>query len=748
MNPIYINIEEMDKKILHLGFVGENEHTRVIFQCDKMFAEYPDAVPALSVKAPKGNPYPVIIQRDGNNVIWDVKDSSLTVPGSGEVQLTFTENNKKAKSFRCKTNIEKSVISNGTSPDPIEDFVTEAETLLEGIPEQIAEALQAAKDSHEFDGADGVSPTVTTSPISGGHSVNITDRTGNHEFTVMNGQNGVSPDISVTDIQGGHRVTITDVSGTNTFDIPNGDPTTIIDDAAGEGVTNKVVSADKHARDHQSLMTSITEQGEEIKEIVSDLADQITKSGYVHKNGTINSNSNDTKRSGYIPVKAGDIYRYDLRGISDFAVIAFFTDDDPETYVSANKVVGNGNDSHVTGTYTIPQDGYIMLTNMISYTTPMFAYVDSIPDIVKRLDNIDGIWDRVTNLADKITTPGYVASNGTVNSSSNDTKRSTYIPVKAGTKYYYNLKGITNFKVIAFFTSNSASTYVSGVNGMDNFISTGIYTVPDNGYIMLTSMNDYASFAVFALYESLPTERSIIENNVLLQNASGKYILNFGDSLADGAGAGNKSYADYVATETGATLIDCSSAGKPYARYTDSDSYACVVNQVVSAISEHSAKDVAIIFVEGGINDLKSTDFSIGTMNYSYDGTYQRNTIIGASDYIFYALRNTFPKAKIVFVMYHHMPIEVDGTYTFTDINERQEQEHEAFVKVCTKWGIPIADVFAEGQLNSQMEEMAKLYFNAKTGEKWNRDIAHPNALAYRRFYMPLIREKLKQTDH
>ena len=271
MNPIYVDINKMDKMILQLGFVGENERTRIIFQCGSMFAEYPNAVPALSVQAPKGSPYPVIVTRDGNNVIWDVKDSSLTVHGSGEVQLTFAENGKVAKSFRCKTNIEKSTVPKGNEPDPIQDFVVEAETLLDGIPQQIADALQAAKESHEFDGQDGVSPAVTTSPISGGHSVNITDRTGNHEFTVMNGQNGISPDITVTDIPGGHRVQIVDVSGTNTFDIPDGDPATIIDDTAGAGVTNKTFSAAKIAGDLSELSNDYHGIEEEEKILRSEL---------------------------------------------------------------------------------------------------------------------------------------------------------------------------------------------------------------------------------------------------------------------------------------------------------------------------------------------------------------------------------------------------------------------------------------------------------------------------------------------
>ena len=48
------------------------------------------------------------------------------------------------------------------------------------------------------DGADGFSPTVSVSPITGGHEVTITDATGAHSFDVMDGQGGSGdPDVAV-----------------------------------------------------------------------------------------------------------------------------------------------------------------------------------------------------------------------------------------------------------------------------------------------------------------------------------------------------------------------------------------------------------------------------------------------------------------------------------------------------------------------------------------------------------------------
>lgn len=83
-------------------------------------------------------------------------------------------------------------------------------------------------------GKDGVSPTVSITPITGGHRVSVTDKNGTKTFDVMNGsdgatgargpagEDGVSPTVSITPITGGHRVSITDKNGDDSFDVMNG----------------------------------------------------------------------------------------------------------------------------------------------------------------------------------------------------------------------------------------------------------------------------------------------------------------------------------------------------------------------------------------------------------------------------------------------------------------------------------------------------------------------------------------------
>ena len=83
-------------------------------------------------------------------------------------------------------------------------------------------------------GKDGVSPTITTAPISGGYRLTIKDANGTKSIDLMNGSDGkdgndgsngtdgVSPVLNVAAISGGHRITITDAAGTKSIDLMNG----------------------------------------------------------------------------------------------------------------------------------------------------------------------------------------------------------------------------------------------------------------------------------------------------------------------------------------------------------------------------------------------------------------------------------------------------------------------------------------------------------------------------------------------
>ncbi len=88
-------------------------------------------------------------------------------------------------------------IKAGTAPsgvdpaEPTPSWVAQVQQIAAEALET-AEAVQAAAERGDFDGADGVSPAVTVTTITGGHRVTITDaeHPGGQSFDVMDGTGG------------------------------------------------------------------------------------------------------------------------------------------------------------------------------------------------------------------------------------------------------------------------------------------------------------------------------------------------------------------------------------------------------------------------------------------------------------------------------------------------------------------------------------------------------------------------------
>lgn len=282
MNVIGIKVGCISNAFPLIGYQGENEHTRIVFDAGEIFADYPNAIPSLAIKPPVGDVYPKIVTREGNSVIWDVTAADVANQGNGAYQLTFTNGTVIAKSFVGVYAVHASIIGEGKPPEPVEDWIEEATAMLEafanmtasaatlpagddataelseadghkvllfGIPkgetgngiascvlngdytltitftdgtEYTTPSIRGAQGEPGKDGEDGFSPVVSVSEITGGHRIIITDAEGDHTFDVLNGEDGFDPVVVVATITGGHRITVTDASGSTSFDVMDG----------------------------------------------------------------------------------------------------------------------------------------------------------------------------------------------------------------------------------------------------------------------------------------------------------------------------------------------------------------------------------------------------------------------------------------------------------------------------------------------------------------------------------------------
>lgn len=264
MRSVTVRLDDLRTTVLNLGFAGENEHTQIRIDSKKMFDQYPTASPSLTVCPPEGESYPAVIERDGDFVLWTITDSDLVHEGSGEIQLSFTVSETVAKSYPGRFKVSRSIVSTGEIPEGIDDFLTRAGAALTAIPETIDEALADAKASGEFDGPPGYSPTATVSKSGKTATITITDKNGTTTAQISDGEDGGTSDYSdlenkpqIAGVTLSGNVSLHDLGAAAESDIP--DPTSIIDDTAGDGDTNKVWSADKSS----SLLTEINSKMDE-----------------------------------------------------------------------------------------------------------------------------------------------------------------------------------------------------------------------------------------------------------------------------------------------------------------------------------------------------------------------------------------------------------------------------------------------------------------------------------------------------
>lgn len=286
MRTVSLRLADLQRSVIPIGFEDENLHTQVRIDCKKLFEEYPNALPSLAVVNPHGTAYPAIVTKDGDYVVWDVTASDTAVEGTGEIQLTFVTGEEVSKSYVGKVHVMKSIRGSGTAPDPIQNWITIANVVLDSVAHAMESALHAPiiddngywnvwdVDGEEYvpteykaegtDGLDGVGITsiekTGTSGLVDTYTVTFTNGT-SMTFTVTNGEDGtdgISPTATVTKSGKIATITITDKNGTTSVQLHDGedaDPTELIDDTStGAG---KTWSAQKLDAEKQSLLTEI-----------------------------------------------------------------------------------------------------------------------------------------------------------------------------------------------------------------------------------------------------------------------------------------------------------------------------------------------------------------------------------------------------------------------------------------------------------------------------------------------------------
>lgn len=235
-----------------------------------------------------------------------------------------------------------------------------------------------------------------------------------------------------------------------------------------------------------------------------NVIEHLTLPGYVRYDGAIKAPTG-LYRTTFFPVYAGETFIYSLKGYYYEAnptnpVIAWSSTgiDNTSSITGLNKnySVPQNVDEIITGEYTVPADGFVMVCNDMNdnpnpefYRNNLSARVADKADKTD-IDKITKTLDTIINIDELLNITGRVAYNGTI-SESDSFLRSNYIPVNAGDTFIYSLQTINDGSpVIAWYGSNVLASTYNGNNSvcqLSDEVRTGEYVVPEDGYIIVSN---------------------------------------------------------------------------------------------------------------------------------------------------------------------------------------------------------------------------------------------------------------------
>ena len=729
MRTVTYRLADLKNLTINLGFVGENEHTVFRFDCMKAFEEYPDAIPSLAVAPPKGEPYPGVVVRNGDYVEWTITDSDVANSGNGEAQLSFVQDNVVMKEYKFRTKTESSVMPTGEAPEPVQNWIDEANQTLAEV-EEAKQAFPAGgttgqvltkKSDEDYDTEwktpqGGGGGTSNYNDLDNKPSINGVTLSGNKSLSDLSIPSQEDVNAKYTKPQGGIPASDIDPSA-----IPS--PTSIIDDNAGEGDTNKVLSADK-----------VTEITDELKEAIENVGQDI----YNYDPLTVSASSNGWRLNESDGLCSADqSYKLVKYQVTAGQVIHIVSDDRFQFQTVASvPSSGSGNrvgDTYGAGTFdlTVPSTAtYLIFSTPVSDSgasasirTTKFDFEATQDDIGKYLSpkTVSGgvvtEWQYVGEEQDRnygsdaLTTSGYInTTNGGVTEYAN-AKCTDFIEIGNATTLEAKACISSGGYVIAFY--NESKQVISAVSVVGEGTSMKTYNVDMTGSGFANAV--YVRLSVF---NSSNYPNFYCKLKVTNDSLSGKVINALGDSITS-TDYTVPNWWQMISTKTGASFNNYGISGTSIAKLDATATHGLSFVERYSAMADNAD----IIIVMGGTND--------GTAELGAWDSSDITTFYGALNTLIDGLIDKYPGKPIVFCTMMRGkadtivadPWATLQAKTATDTVSNQLRA-EAIKRKCAEYGIPCVDIYNESGINGR--DTNQVYYRSN-------DNLHPSEIGMKR---------------
>lgn len=194
----------------------------------------------------------------------------------------------------------------------------------------------------------------------------------------------------------------------------------------------------------------------------------------------------------------------------------------------------------------------------------------------------------------------------------------------------------------------------------------------------------------------------------------GKTIIFDGDSICNASSAGSEDggWARRIGESNKMNWYNRGIGGGTIGKYTGHTSHYCISEDYVNYPS-----DVDYIILEGGTNDAdiisSDSNLSMGTFDATdWSGNYTNDTFCGAFEYMIYHIIQTFPQAKIGYIVAPKMGYAGTGTTKNYGSGDNRYNYFLKAMEICKKWGIPVINLWDESPLNP----MLSAQFNRESG--------------------------------
>lgn len=209
-----------------------------------------------------------------------------------------------------------------------------------------------------------------------------------------------------------------------------------------------------------------------------------------------------------------------------------------------------------------------------------------------------------------------------------------------------------------------------------------------------------------------------------MNKLNGKSIYAFGDSIIFGHTEPEHSFLKITAEKNNMNLSVYAVNGATVIKNDDND----IFMQINKAVQSETEPD--FIVFDGYTNDAYDNVLSrLGSISSDTTGDFETSTFCGAFEKIINIMKDKWNSAALVYITVHK------NAGRKWDV---QCKLRELALKICSKYNVEVVDVFEKSDLDTRDDEQMRKYIIDGAG-------SHPNAEACKKFYVPLVEEKLMQ---